>query len=117
MKYKLVNGWTKEKVMEQVRKYNNGTQAVKDGTCLYNHNSNRCAIGCFIPDGHPALGSRERVITLLSDYPDLISYMPFSDSDALRYFQRSHDVCDMGHFNGDTYFAIQNFLDIQVSDD
>lgn len=29
--YKLINGWTKAKVLEQVKKYNNGTQAMRAG--------------------------------------------------------------------------------------
>jgi hypothetical protein len=46
-KHKLINGWTKETVMAQVKKYNNGTKATKEWqrVCQYlTDKGNRCAI-------------------------------------------------------------------------
>ena len=117
--YKLANGWTKETVMTQVKRYNNDTRAVGtkiDGntcvykTCLYQTNDgNRCAIGAFIPDGHPGLKSYSEVSNLLFHHPDLVKCMPFTDSIALKVFQRRHD-----ELSGSVYTNIQNFLNNEV---
>jgi hypothetical protein len=90
--YKLINGWTKEKVMEQVKKYNNNTKAKNKIACVYlAPNGNRCAIGCFIPDGHPALTATSCAASeLVNEYPDLKTVMPFRASE-LDDFQVAHD--------------------------
>src|SRR5271156_3153544 len=90
--YKLANGWTKETVMAQIKKYNNGTKATREsGSCTYlAKDGNRCAIGCFIPDGHKALlddGSAYHIV----DYPELAKLMPFDDRCILQVFQEIHD--------------------------
>ena len=108
--YKLANGWTKESVMEQFKKYNNGNMArdYKRGICVYQtDDGNRCAIGAFIPDGHEGLQFEGPVNQLLMRYSDLKSYIPFDDLDALEVFQQVHD----GSFSGlDIYQRIENFL-------
>lgn len=89
---KLINGWTKEKVMEQVKKYNNGKKCMDNWApiiCSYlNENGNRCLVGCFIPDNHPGLKSQAPVCNLLNKYPDLRDKMPFED---MSRFQKVHD--------------------------
>src|ERR1700677_3554187 len=110
--YKLANGWTKEKVLAQVKKYNNGTRAMKPtnvGGCTYKaENGNRCAVGCFIPDNYDVTafyfvgGAR----ALIKNYPDLAQYMPFDKPLALVEFQRAHDDC----FDSDVYVSIEKFL-------
>lgn len=95
MKYKLANGWTKEKVMEQVKKYNNGTRCQNQYTkeCFYSKDGNRCAVGCFIPDDHiAALEFRGGSLDLLLEYPELNKFMPFDDPRALSHFQGAHDT-------------------------
>lgn len=111
---KLINGWTKESVMAQVKKYNNGTKATSDinpEICVYqNKSGNRCAIGCFIPDGHPALGSKKPANMLIFDYPNLKYYMPFDTEDGLRKFQKAHDRA----YAGKVYTSIERFLNEEV---
>ena len=113
--YKLINGWTKAAVMEQIKKYNNGTQArdKKHTVCKYKtENGNRCAIGCFIPDGHAALNHEGDVLSMLNVFPDLWDKMPF-DVDGIGYFQSAHDKC----FNDNqVYQSIEFFLDKEVEE-
>ena len=110
--FKLINGFTKESVMAQVKKYNNDRKAVKpDGSCIYlTSDGNRCAIGCFIPDGHKALESRFEVEEIMYIFPDLARYMPFDIMDGLRDFQIAHDLCG----SKSVYDRVQNFLNDQV---
>ena len=50
-KYTPINGWTKEKIKQQLLLKNNGTRSADGPTCLYiTEDNNRCAVGCFIPD-------------------------------------------------------------------
>lgn len=88
MKYKLTNGWTKESVMAQVKKYNDGTRAAEErgGTvyCQYlSPTGNRCAIGSFIPDGHVAFTTAGDVEDLLCKHKDLCNVLPFDNMPAL----------------------------------
>lgn len=52
--FKVINGWTKEKMKEQIRLRNNGKKSLmfKNGRiCLYRSSEgNHCAAGCFIDD-------------------------------------------------------------------
>jgi len=110
---KLINGWTKEKVMEQVKKYNNGRRAMIGSTCTYLDNEkNRCAVGCFIPDNHKGLYCEAPVKYLLLQHPDLEELMPF-DIIGLTFFQKAHDDIrnDYGNIVHET---IQRFLDTEV---
>lgn len=115
--YKLANGWTKESVMAQVKKYNNNNRATRyvEGRnkpmCSYkDDNGNRCAVGCFIPDGHPALNSPANASCLMTEFPELQKLMPFDNPDALIEFQRAHDNA----IAGDVYNEVQFFLASQV---
>lgn len=109
--YKLANGWTKERVLAQVKKYNNGTRAMKPtgNGCSYRaEDGNRCAIGAFIPDHYDVtafyFGGTARA--LIEDYSDLAQYMPFNDPLALTDFQRAHDDCA----DSAVYNSIETFL-------
>ncbi len=120
-KIKLKAGWTKEKVMAQIKKYNNGTRASTGhtaGSCLYKTpNGNRCAIGCFIPTDHPALNHKGGVRGLLGDYPELRNYMPFEHDDDLHRFQSAHDCSEDAAAEGKphpVYTSIKRFLDEKV---
>jgi ADP-dependent phosphofructokinase/glucokinase len=89
--YKCINGWTKAKMIEQIYKKNNGTKATSFGRCVYETpDNNHCAVGCFIPEGHAALQSKDTVQYLLERYPDLQSKMPLSGYHMLM-FQIAHD--------------------------
>lgn len=111
---KLINGWTKETVMAQVKKYNNGTKAVvgdsRDESCVYRSKSgNRCFIGCFIPDGHPGLNVIGSAETLLREYKNLKMCMPFASPDLL-IFQSVHDDGPMEN----THLNLAEFLEKEV---
>jgi len=103
--FKLQNGFTKEKMIEKIVKYNNGQ---KSGylnvsgyySCMYSvdNDTNRCAIGCFIPDNHKALNAKNISVSgLLIDYPDLVEKMPL-ESLGLGIFQTIHDRQRSGVF-------------------
>ncbi len=116
MRFKLANGWTKSKVLAQVKKYNNGTRAAKPcGGCMYlMPDGNRCAVGAFIPDGHAALASESGVKDLLDFFWDLRELMPFSDGVALSAFQRSHDLCGSGGRPEGVIPSVTSFLEHDV---
>ena len=91
--YKLQNGFTKKSMLEQIKKYNNGTKCEEDGGCLYTNfdYTNRCLIGCFIPDNHEGLHRSEKdALGLLNAYPDLEKFMPL-DRHGLNDLQMEHD--------------------------
>lgn len=95
MKYNYAPGWNKEKVMAQIKKYNNGNKATEPtlDTCVYQtEDGNRCAIGCFIPDNHISLRTFGSLEKLLKEYPELQNFMPFNDLGALKKFQNCHDI-------------------------
>jgi hypothetical protein len=96
-KFKTQNGWTKERMIAQIRKYNNGTRAIDVyGECKYqDHNGNRCAVGCFLPDGHEGFNTTVNVYNLLRKFPDLNDIVPIKHM-ALSIMQGVHDECDTG---------------------
>lgn len=106
---KFANGWTKETVRAQVKKFNNGSKALDNANselCRYkNSEGNRCFIGAFIPNDHSALSSLANITNLLISYPKLIKNMPFEALDDLIDFQVSHDAYN------DIYAALDSFLE------
>lgn len=117
---KLANGWTKATVLAQIKRYNNGTVcSVKEGPvdslsnpCQYkNKEGNRCFIGCFIPDNHPALRQTDGVRYILCEYPDLVEVMPFNDVYNLTKFQKVHDLA-----TSELYSVAAKWLDANVEE-
>lgn len=93
MKYQTLNGWTKEKMVEQIKKYNNGTKAWSDSisACMYlTSDNNRCAAGCFIPDAHPGLRFQGSVDRLVTGHPGLEKLLPLNIS-GMMMMQNEHD--------------------------
>lgn len=85
----------KQEIIDTINEKFTG-QAVNDkfGTCQYlTEDGRKCAIGMFIPDGHPAQHKITDVISLLNEYPDLGRYMPFDNLNTLNKFQDCHDSC------------------------
>ena len=122
--FKLANGWTKAKVLAQVKKFNNGTRAMSNQVssntgkpyCAYQDrdNGNRCAIGCFIPN--TAIGEiSDKILGAWDIVRDnhLQDFMPFEGPNALEAFQKAHDDCDKMH-DGNVYAAIEFFLNTGV---
>ncbi len=91
-KYRAINGWSKETMKLAIMVGNNGTVArISGGTCMYLSSSgNRCAVGCFIPDGHIGQQSSYAVSGLLGHFPDLAEQMPL-DQEGLLAMQGTHD--------------------------
>lgn len=62
-----------------------------DGLCRYlTEVGTKCAIGRFIPDGHPAQLSMDPIEMLLRDYPELSKLFP-GTPEFLGAVQRWHD--------------------------
>lgn len=65
--------------------------------CLYlTDDGKKCAIGCFIPENHPASSPNLRlgIGDVLYDMPELWKYMPSDDIDDLIWLQHIHDALD-----------------------
>jgi hypothetical protein len=113
MKYKLINGWTKNKMKEYIVKYNKNTPAVDNQTCVYEtEDGNRCAIGIFIPDSFKiALKFDSGVKKLLDKYPELNDYMPL-EIEGLKRMQDIHD----NPFNSNTHAVLLGFVNNEVTE-
>jgi hypothetical protein len=93
--YKTINGWTKEKMIEQIIKKNNGTQSfdIEDDYCMYRSNGNACAVGCFIPDELYSKDMEGKTCgAIFFRYPTLGSKMPLKGT-VMRELQDEHDYC------------------------
>lgn len=50
-KYNTINGWTKQKMINHIKKNFNGKSVNNEGSCQYRGpNETKCAVGMFIPD-------------------------------------------------------------------
>src|ERR1700687_936792 len=114
--YKPINGWTKAKIVEQIKQRNDGYQSTnKDGGCMYRNNKessgNACAIGCFIPDDRyePSMEGRG-IRVLLDEFPSLFDYMPLPEN-ALLELQKTHDK-----FAEDTQKQMIEWVETNVQD-
>lgn len=109
---KFVNGWTKDSVRAQVKKFNNGSKALDKANselCRYeNSEGNRCFIGAFLPNDHAGLDSLDSVLELGTKFPDIAKYLPFNKVNDIIDFQQSHDRSAWD--GADTYHALEEFL-------
>jgi hypothetical protein len=107
------NGWTREKVMEQIKKRNIGEQAYESGECLYRtSNGNCCLVGCFIPDDKYRESMESTSAFTVITENNLEKYMPLSPR-AMEALQQFHD--DLSYLHGNKFFdAIEEeLLDIE----
>lgn len=90
-----INGWTKETILKVIKNRKFEGRALIEGCCCYlDEQGNKCAVGLFIPDGHPAAKEHQMLArSLLNKYKDLENIMPIS-IDYINLFQRSHDQPD-----------------------
>jgi hypothetical protein len=114
--FQAINGWTKATMLQQILTKNNGRRAVDQISapiCLYQDQSgNRCFVGAFIPDHHPALDNAIFPLDeLLEDYPDLKACMPL-DIIGLCELQGLHDRS----FNKSTHLAAEEWISQHVTD-
>ena len=95
------NGFTRKKVMEQIKKYNHGYPARKMSSCYYRaSDGNRCLVGCFIPDDkYDESMEDKRADVIISEY-GLNSVMPFDASD-MECLQSFHDELYDEDYEGD----------------
>lgn len=117
--YRPINGWTKEKIKEALVKGNNGYKAfdVQRGSCVYlAPDGNKCAVGCFIPDGHPAQKYPGGVKSLVYEFPDLCRKLPLHPS-SLHLLQNIHDngIPKLGGKN--IREMMLEWVDLNVSDE
>lgn len=126
LKYKCINGYTKETMIAKIKEKNNGRPAKTiTGKCVYREGSNACAIGCFIPDElyNPQMDiscdyfiydykitGEVGVNALLKAYPDLKNYIPLSLEGLLK-MQGVHD-CSID----DTHENLIDFINNHVED-
>ena len=92
--YKLKNGFKKWEVISLLEQFNKGERSFNEfeKMCVYETaNGNHCAVGCFIPDGHPGMKTLGAVRRLLDLHPDLKECMPL-DTVGMTALQRVHDT-------------------------
>lgn len=97
MKFQTINGWTKEKMIQQIKSRNNGKPSlvVKGGepSCVYRNpvDGNCCAAGCFIPDEKYSQAMEGgTIIRVLKDFPSLSASMPL-EGPGMAELQCAHD--------------------------
>ena len=94
-KFKVQNGWTKTSIKRAIVQGNNGTRATEGNHCAYlTKDGNKCAVGCFIPDGHPAQNSQGRALMLSSEYPELRFPLEIFGMRLLQMVHDSHKPTD-----------------------
>ena len=117
--HQTINGWTKEKMIETIYAGNKGKCAVirnhfEQIVCSYlTEDGNKCAVGCFIPDGHIAQTRTTTAGALLADYPDLVHFMPLEIA-GLIVMQKTHDQFRAGE--KDPRPAIKLWIENNVED-
>lgn len=93
--FKIINGWTKEKMKAQILVKNNGYQSRNGSMCAYrSQDGNRCAAGCFIPDDKYRANMECNSVRgiLLEDHYGLLSLFPL-DQLGMTMLQGAHDNC------------------------
>lgn len=96
MKYKPLNGYTKQKIIDTIMERNKGERARRGDACSYKTpEGNHCAVGCFMPDEHPGMELRANVERLIEEYPDLEGTLPLG-IEALHELQLIHDIDSQG---------------------
>lgn len=109
--FKVINGWTKEKMKEQIRLKNNGTQAADDTMCVYRTgDNNACAAGCFISDDDvKSIGNV--VVGLLPS--NILSKFPLEPY-GMRVMQKKHDNSE--RTDGDMRDILCKWIDENVEE-
>lgn len=136
--HKPINGWTKARMLEVIRARPLMMPAYDHtaGQCMYlTADGNKCGVGLFIPDGHPAQKSKHSVDGLLTishaphgekSYSELANVLPL-DLLGLIQMQSAHDnesatVCDSvasrpRPFGGNAKLALIDWVEKNVIDD
>jgi hypothetical protein len=110
-----INGYNKEKVMQQIRAKNKGYQSYDGNTCLYrSEDNNACLVGCFIPDEKYKKEMEGIDARILINEHNIKKHMPLPT----RYMGRLqvfHDI-ELDDFHGnDFYNMIEQWLDENIN--
>lgn len=111
MKYQCINGWTKEKMIEHVKKEFKGKSINSNGNCVYRGpNGTKCAVGMFIPDNkydeHMDDSGSNGSFSVIKRY-NLKDFMPLK---LMGNFQACHDESEPK----DTLNDLINFIETNV---
>jgi hypothetical protein len=89
--YKIINGWTKDKMIKHIEKNFKGKSFINNDDCLYRTEDGRkCAVGLFIPDDKYRESMENIwVPNVVRDY-GLEEFMPLNNL-GLSALQRVHD--------------------------
>ncbi len=118
MKYKAINGFTKQSIIETIKKGNNNSQAKnnKNGLCEYlTTDGNRCFVGCFLPEGHSAQNYRGQVPDLFTEYSALVDLMPL-DEEGLTELQVLHDTYQRTQASATLHETMEAWVNENVGD-
>jgi hypothetical protein len=90
--FEAINGYTKESIIQKIESDFKGRAGDINGYgCEYlTKEGRKCAVGLFIPDGHPGQECGSDVSGLLDKFPDLTDSMPLPIL-ALDRLQYLHD--------------------------
>lgn len=129
--YKPINGWTKQGIIDHIRKEFKGVSMIHGGgMCAYRgENGTKCAVGMFIPDSEyktefegtvfwrpsPFPGMTGNTSILSKKYPHLQNFMPLTN-DAMDVLQTLHDSCQMVNDRKDALPNIIKFVEENVED-
>lgn len=114
--YKPINGFTKAKILEilKARKHTEPASTSDGLSCVYlSDDGNKCAVGMFIPDGHPGQKMTGVVTSLLKVHPDLAALMPLPP-DVMYILQTYHDQLDPSE---DAKALMIGWVETNVADD
>lgn len=94
--YKILNGWTKERMKETIRTKNTGVKADdSNGYCLYEtEDGNHCAVGCFLPKNiidTPRWYNNLPLNSMMRAFPELEKTLPL-DVAGMCEMQGIHDI-------------------------
>ena len=109
---KLINGWTKEKLIEKIETDFKGKSVGEDGrTCLYRgKQGTKCAVGLFIPDELYSLKMEHRSVnSLLNEFDLLKTYMPLYN-DSMDNLQFIHDNSSKGNCKQEMIDWVNNYV-------
>jgi hypothetical protein len=121
MTFKPINGWTKEEMLDTIKARKFEETAEEGHSCRYlTNDGNKCAVGLFIPNGHPAQHEIMMVGELLKHYEDLRGIMPLEEM-PMEMFQLSHDeerdsAIYFKPFNGNAKAAMIDWVEKYVEE-
>lgn len=112
--FKVINGWTKEKMIEHVKNNFKGKSFKDDdrySVCVYRGmNSKKCAAGMFIQDeDYLNIMEGTNIGALMVRYTKIERSMPLT-YEAMNMFQESHD----SSLENETLNCMINFINNQV---